>query len=525
METMTESSYPYAARLIRVEGIDEYNVALEWEPNMRSDDNQAIHLWVQRRRINASGVGQWENVPGMKFDDGAIRSNTSRTDNQCNPGTTYQYRIAKQNRHSQWSYSDVAEATTRRNCPNSVKNFEVERTDMYEMTLTWENNHRTDNFRATRTDIYKRRLFPPDPGTGIGTLVKQFEGTQLGTNLWRDPNCAAEATYEYTIYKVDGDNGVHGTNSDPVTVRPIPPNPAGNFSVAIVNGTNAELKWTNNYRTDQYKATRTDIYRKRISPNPGGPVLVQQLCIANGDPTTWTDESCDANTTYEYLVYKVNDNYIASDPAGPIQVTTGEGRPNSVTDFTVELIGQARLKLTWVNNNRTDKYKATELQIYRRRTYPTPEAAGRLVETYRSVGLGQGSWTDVFVMLGETYEYTIVKKNDQDLLSEEVMASSYRPNPVSGFRGDYRENKVDLAWQNNHRTDSFRATEMKISRREISPNPGSTMAIKTFYFGQIDTESWTDYSVIFGRVYEYTMYKTNLNRAPSETATIEVRCE
>jgi len=528
IEVTTGSYLPDPPLSFAIRDYDERRIKLEWDPNLRSNNEfKAIHLYVERKRIVPMQDTNWS--VRFQYNDNQVNI-VSCTDNQVDPGATYQYRIRKENGYQISNgiyanvFSDPLEATAGSPTPNpalELKVCPIEWNDKWRtVKLEWDPNLRAGNgFRATNMRVERRKVTPTQ-----GANWTQIEiGGSLSKSSYTDNQVNPGTTYLYRIWKHNGYGNSYSNEITVVTETPLP-NPPLDLSLDPNDWSDkwrtAKLVWDPNPRPGsgfegEFRATNMRVERKLIVP--GQETGWIQIETGGGlSKNNYTDNQLEPGSKYLYRIYKHNGyGNIYSDP---IEIGTESPLPNPALDLTIDYYTHRKVRFLWDPNPRPGsgfegEFRATNMRLERKQIVPEQDMGWIQIEIGGS--LSKSSYTDNQVNPGATYLYRIYKHNGYgDVYSNavEVTTGLVLPDPAIDLKiTDYNERKVKLEWAPNLRSiTEFRAIHLYVERKAIAPMQDANWRILfKADDNNVDLSSYTDNQTIPGTTYLYRIRKEN----------------
>jgi len=313
----TSTTYPSPPINLRSDGQTEYSVSLRW--NTSVGGAAAASYRVER---STNGTSDWIQVSG-------IITGTSYTDWHYAPGTTYYYRVYAVSSSGIRSvgWSNVASATTLCEAPGNFRSTSQASTSI---SLSWAASSGATSYRLERSSIESSNWM-------------QVGGTITGTS-YTDSTLTPNTRYQYRMCAVNNSAGISTPTS----------------AITVITLCNAP---TNLQRTNQTEASITlswnaptigtvTSYRLERATNS---TFTAGLTTFDGiDTTTYTDDTCSANTLYYYRVYAVNSadrNSASSNTANATSLS------NAPTDWTSPSQAATSISLSWAASPGVTSYR------------------------------------------------------------------------------------------------------------------------------------------------------------------------
>ncbi len=248
----------------------------------------------------------------------ALSTETSFTDTNLQPNTTYVYKVVVRDKSGLTGESNEESQTTR---PDEIANPVIMydplfsssgQTDIIELNWT---QSAEDNFNSYH--VYR------DTAPNVTTNSKLVSIISLVDNTtYSDTNFEENLTYYYSVFVYDEHGQVASiSNEVSVTVSNTVPDPVYMAQPIIVDTTGFQLSWS--------QSLDPDFANYRIFRSRGSTVIItdEPIAILSGDrlKTTYEDRSLTNGVTYSYRVFVYDTN---GDFAGSNTVTEVTGGTN-----------------------------------------------------------------------------------------------------------------------------------------------------------------------------------------------------
>ncbi|GEM_PF-1790161 len=444
--------------------------------------------WDISTDINGTGVKEYVI---KRYQSGTLQETihitnpvaTSYLDKGLTQETTYDYEIVAIDYAG--NESNVATAQGQTGPPPQLDHFEITTPSgvvgkHFNITIKAISNYGflLDNFNEEVT-------LTPSEGTISPTTATLVNGQKtIGITY---SNSQATGNIQLTITVAYGSTS---NNSNAISIDIIPPTTPQLYQANVASSTNVALLW--NTITDTGGATNyyVDIYRNGT-----------RIATISGNSTTYTDTSCQPNTTYTYYL-KTRDSAGNVSPASNSKTVTtpqpeeDETPPSVPTGLTVVSTGETFIAFKWNPSTDTGGSGLAGYKIYRGAT---------LIAT---VNASTTSYTDEGLTPGTTYTYHLRSYDNAGNYSDfsSALTATTKPHesdtipptvPQNLQASAVDDHSISLTWNASTDSGGSGLAGYRIYREDVN-NYGTSIASVS-----ANTTSYTDTRLEPGTTYKY----------------------